>query len=905
MRRAGAFLHACAAPFLIASCALIASLAAAYAAPAPRLKPPAPAPSAYISVEDFERLRDVRQALMQRKWPIARAIAWSVEDPTARALAQWMYLTQDHPLLTLEDADGFLTAYPDWPQTGRIQILAERIQASAAPGAKWLVYAAARPPRTGEGKFALARAHFDAGNEVEGEKCLREAWIDHDLKLMDQQRLLASYGRRLRPEDHAARVDRLLWGNQRTATRRILDRTDARTQRIANVRMLLLARADSALTAYNALPEDLKREPALLYELVRYLRRQGDEEASRAVLRSAPSDHAVLGRPDLWWSERRYQAREALQFGFFEDAYAFAAGHGYSEGAEFAEAEWLAGWIALRFLEQPGRATAHFDAMNKAVSLPISKARAHYWLGRAADAAGWPEAFIQYRLASNYPTTFYGQMAAEALKADVAPPKPLLEQELAPSDDVAQKFEARPWVKALHILGELGDARRYRTFTRHFDDALAERDEFVLLARMGAQYGLLDATVRAAKTAAFAGHFLPESSYPVLGLPSNTPATVDVALILGLSRQESEFNVRAVSRAGARGLMQLMPETARQTARKAGLPYRTSWLLNDPVYNLEVGSAHLAQLLERFGGSYIMTIAAYNAGAGRVDRWINEYGDPRRNDVDPIDWIELIPFNETRNYVQRVLENTQVYRARLGDGAIEWRLASDLTRGGRAGRAGAVSPPSPVLAELARKNLPKRAPLPDYSVAQAAGVPAARAGAQTREPAAPAPQTAPAPEPPAPAKSSKPQPQPLPPLPDEGLQRERAAQRGDAGDPTKTAPKDPIFEGAYESARCAIFIPDSTGGGTCIEEKPAGAADTAAQQADGCAVFIPDATGGGTCADPDVVGEGGGILPSILRSGGEILSGDVEEGDEDPVEDQADAEAECADDGSDSENGAC
>ncbi|MEM9751444.1 MAG: lytic transglycosylase domain-containing protein, partial [Pseudomonadota bacterium] len=818
-------LKACARSIGAVVCLMTAALSSV-AAPAnaatpsaPRLKPAAPAPSAYVSEADYRRLQDVRRALIERKFTVARSIARAIDDPVGHSLGQWMVLSARGADPTLQEADAFLALRPDWPLAKLIQRRAERAAPRDLPGGAWLAFFAAREPLTGEGKWGLAKAHMAEGRGAEAAEWLRDGWINHDYKLLDEQRILAQMGALLRPQDHAARIDRLLWNNQRTATRRILDRAPARTQRAAQTRMALLARAQSAPALYNALPEDLKQDGALQYEFIRYLRRKGDRPASRALLRAAPLEHAALGRPDKWWSERRYQAREALKDGYLEDAYAFSAGHGFAEGSSFADGEWFAGWVALRFLNQPGRATAHFEAMTKAVSYPISRARAHYWLARAADAAGWPEALIQYRIAAGFPTTYYGQLAAEALKADVAPPRPSLQLAPTPSAEAEAAFAGRDWVKALHVAGELGDENTYRTFTRYFDDQLQTAEEFNLLAVMGAQYGVMDATVRAGKTAAFRGHTLPGAAYPIAHVPADAPPSVEPALILGLSRQESEFNARAVSRAGARGLMQLMPETARLTARKAGLPYRTAWLLNDPVYNLEVGAAHLGDLMERFGGSYIMTAAAYNAGASRVDRWVRDYGDPRSNGVDPVDWVELVPFTETRNYIQRVLENTQVYRARLGNGSISWRIAEDLSRGGRAGRVGAVSPPSPQIAAAANAARPTRGPLPTFETARAAGVPVATAEARRPQSAAPspapsaaAPETKPEPQPapepaPTPAPSSRPQPKPLPPVaapaepkPAPDQQTESAAQ-----DAQKSA-----SGGAPEG--CAVFIPDSTGG---------------------------------------------------------------------------------------------
>ncbi|MHA7872151.1 MAG: lytic transglycosylase domain-containing protein, partial [Hyphococcus sp.] len=369
--------------------------------------------------------------------------------------------------------------------------------------------------------------------------------------------------------------------------------------------------------------------------------------------------------------------------------------HSLEPGGDFAEAEFNAGWIALRFLNNPERAETHFLALASSVATPISISRAYYWLGRTASAQD-NEALARsyYQAAAEHYYSYYGQLAAEALGGDAlekrfAPPRRATPEEKA-------RFGSRPTVAALRMLSDLDLDYEFMVFSYHIDGELDRPGEYLELAALTSGEGAPHLTVRAGKVAIQRNAFTPEVAYPLVFVPDDATRFVSPEIILGLSRQESEFNPRAYSRAGARGMMQLLPSTAQITAQKEGLRYSRSALLDDPVYNMTIGSAHLSHLLDRFDGSLVLTFAAYNAGALRAEQWIAAYGDPRSDAIDPVDWVEQIPFSETRNYVQRVLENTQVYRGRLSDRPIPGRLSADLERGGaRARVARPHTAPSP------------------------------------------------------------------------------------------------------------------------------------------------------------------------------------------------------------------
>ncbi|MEO1251280.1 MAG: transglycosylase SLT domain-containing protein [Pseudomonadota bacterium] len=724
----------------------VAVICAAWLSPAyadmatPRVKPPAPGPQ-YLSRLDHARLSAISSSLERKAYSLALAELEFVEDPIARSLGRWLYYMEKDPELDIADAGAFITAHRDWPAIARIQSFVEKQIDDATPQDVVLAFFANREPRTGVGKVQLARAYLATGREADANALIKDAWINQNFAVGDERRLLTQFGDRLTKDDHAKRVDRLLWSRQVTNARRVFPKLAKRDRRMAEARAALLLGAASGSRLYNALAEDEKLDSGVLHAAVRYYRRRDDQQYAISLAARAPDSPDALRNTDRWWTERRLLLQRALKDGRFASAYRLAAHHGMSEGGDFADAEFVAGWIALRFLDAPERATIHFKAFTGSVATPISLARGYYWLGRAAQAQGDDgEARAYFESASEHHYSYYGQLAAEQLGGPALARR--FEPEPSPSPEDKARFEARPAVAAMQMLSDLNLDYPFMVFAYHIDDALDRPDEYRWMAKLTNGEGAPHLTVRAGKVAALSGAFAPEVSYPLVFVPEEAKAYAPPEMILGLSRQESEFNPRAYSSAGARGVMQLIPSTAQITARKEGLPYRRSALLNDPIYNMTIGAAHLSHLLDRFDGSMIMTFAGYNAGAHRVDRWVEDFGDPRTGEVDPVDWVELIPFSETRNYVQRVLENIQVYRGRINDAPIPGALSADLDRGGAPARAGRKFQPSAVLATRAAGEQYPLADLPARTALLADAFEtkrlAALAGGSTEQVAAPA-----------------------------------------------------------------------------------------------------------------------------------------------------------------------
>ena len=679
-----------AAACALAAVAAIFCLASfADAAPVPRLKPPAPGPE-YLSRADLERLKVIKSDVDRKNFTRAKAAIPYVEDQIARRLAEWFYFYGEDPLVNVSEAEIFLNRHKDWPAQTRIQAHVERRMSSTTPASQILSFFEDRDPVTGVGKLHLARAFFAQGDREVGEAQLRDAWRNDSFPVAEETKLLRNYAGRLRAEDHVARVDRLLWSRQVTAARRVFSRLPADERRRAEVRAALLVGAGNAGTRYSNLRDSDRADSGVMLAAVRYYRRQNNEPIAVAIARQAPTTPDDARDPGAWWYERQLLMRWALREKLYADAYAMAAGHAIEPGERgFADAEFDAGWIALRYLGEPERARTHFAALTGNVGTPISLSRGRYWMARAAEAMKDEEAATaDYKQAAQYAYSYYGQLAAEVLGGDALDAR--FAEPQGPTPEEVALFEARPSVAALRMLTDLRDERAFRVFAYHIDDRLERPGEYRALAELAWKLRATHVAVRVGKVAVRRNAFAPEVTYPLIHIPEAAKRYAPEEVILGLSRQESEFNPRAYSRAGARGVMQLIPSTAQLTARKERLPYNRAALLNDADYNMTIGSAHLSHLFERFDGSWIMTFAAYNAGAGRVRQWIERYGDPRSPAVDPIDWIENIPFEETRNYVQRVMENTQVYRGRINEAPIPGLLARDLERGGAQGRVAKI-----------------------------------------------------------------------------------------------------------------------------------------------------------------------------------------------------------------------
>ena len=645
---------------------------------APSLKPPLKYAGSVVSPEDAEILRKALRAADRGDWGEARRLQYQTNDSAVKDVILWRRATQDDSM-SFEELDTALTRLSAWPLQRTIRIRAEsRIGVSPMDSKDKLDWLELSGPISGEGKVAMADAWRAIGEPAKANQYAIDAWRNNSLDYPVEQDVVARYGNIFSQEDHRARADLLLWVNQRSEASRVKPKLTGGHRQLVDARIALSGRHRGVNQKIAEVPEALHSHPGLLFERAKWRRKAGQRGTLAPLLVQIDGyDVPEAGRRNLW-KERHIVARRMLENGDFQAAYALTAPHGLSEGADFAEAEWLAGWIALRHTNAPERALDHFVTLSEGVSTPISLARAYYWKGRALSRLNEPQkADEAYREAAQYNFTYYGQLAAGRIGGN----KISFEATPLPTQSERDAFKARPEIRSLMLLGEIGEESLFRRLSYHLDDNLRTASEIILLSELAQEFQQPHVGVRGAKAGLANGIIAPEAAFPLVDYPLRREPDVERSYMLALSRQESEMNPKAISHAGARGLMQFMPATARLEARRTGLPYRQSWLTDDPGYNMTLGGAHLDYLLDRFNGSYIMTAAAYNAGASRPSRWVEEYGDPRAGEIDPVDWVEFIPFSETRNYVQRVLENVQVYRHRLSGAPAQVQLEYDIRRG--------------------------------------------------------------------------------------------------------------------------------------------------------------------------------------------------------------------------------
>jgi soluble lytic murein transglycosylase len=579
----------------------------------------------------------------------------------------------DHARLT-----AFVAANPDWPGIAALRRRAEETMPAALPPEEVLRRFRDAQPLTAGGAMRLIGALLATGDAAGAAQLARARWIAGSFDAAEEAEFLARFGSVLRPDDHWARLDRMIWDGEATdARRRMLDLVPPGRRALADARLRLQQQAPGADQAAARVPGELADDPGLHYERVRWARRADRPAEAVALLLDAPT---LPGRPAPWWTERHILLRDLLERGDAATAYRLAAEHGQPSGLPFAQAEWTAGWIALRFLDRPADALRHFETLWAGVSTPISRSRAGYWAGRAEAARGRAaQARAWYERAGEHPGTFYGQLALQELGISRLP---IPAEHVVEPADVAS-FDADELVRVSRALlsvqradrSPLGE-QRVATFLRRVAARAETAAHQALAGRLALEAGRRDIAIAAAKSSSDA--FLVQAGYPTLETAKTSRP--EPALVHGVIRQESVFDTDAVSRAGARGLMQLMPGTAEEVSRRLGERYTRARLTGDPEFNVRLGSTYLQDMIERFNGSYVLAVAAYNAGPGRVRQWLERFGDPRAEGVDVIDWIEMIPIYETRNYVQRVLEATQVYRQRLEGNLARLALAEDLRR---------------------------------------------------------------------------------------------------------------------------------------------------------------------------------------------------------------------------------
>lgn len=663
--------------------------------------PAAAAPNPFaLSGADLTHARKALKEAKSGDWKSVRAHTSRAKDPVVAKMFRWMEYYNGAPTSGFEEVRQFVQENPHWPRQERLLRRVEETMSSSTPIADvldwftlnttWKGKAQFKTPLTARGKILLALAQIQVKDSLNIDipaaySLLREGWVEVNFTPQEQEEFLALHMDLIREEDIIARIDRLLWDDHSAAAQRLMPLVKTNKDKLA----LFKARIGLVTSAYGVdgmvakVPAALKNDQGLKFNRLKWREKRRLKDGIIEIIEALPPnpEHA-----ERWWKYKSRIIREYIQDRQYKKAYALASGHGLKEGVEFAEAEWIAGWLSLRYLKDPKTAYEHFYALYSRVETPISRARGAYWAGRAAEANNNPDiAKSWYFTAAKYPTAFYGQMATRKLNRNDL----TLPQEPTPTIADTGRYHANELLRAAYIFHQLDHHNHIKFFMQAAAEHAESDGEKILVASFSAKVDRPDYSIFIARELSKKGLIALKAHYPILppmrhphsGRPINAP---ELALIHAITLQESGFYYKARSSAGAVGLMQLMPSTARGMARAEKIRYYENKLRSkDPSYNVALGSAYLNDMVRNWKGSYILAIASYNAGPANAKKWVKEHGDPREmDDIDEIiDWIEQIPFAETRSYVQRVLENVQLYRYLINEEPVAYaRNPEDLRR---------------------------------------------------------------------------------------------------------------------------------------------------------------------------------------------------------------------------------
>jgi len=647
----------------------------------PGLKGARPSTVRVLSASDHDLFIRAFAAAAKGDWATALALGNQGSDTTARQLLQWRYALDRNSGAKFADIDAIMKTAAAWPLKGTLQTRAEAAITPDVSGTSGMTpqqilqWFTGREPNSSIGRVRLGEALVASAQPDKGGPLIARGWAEGSFDDATEQQILTQDAAYLTPESDRTRLDNLIWRGETSAARREMARVDAPTAAIARARIMLAGGVTAARTALDAVRDST--DPELLYDWARALRLEHkDDEAHRMLMRVAP---ATLAREHTarWWAEVNVQARDMLSAGDAKGALALVDHAMLPVGDDYVDQQFLGGFIALRFLKDPAAALPYFQHLTASVSRPISKSRGDYWQGRTYEAMGEnASAVSHYRLAAAYPESFYGQLAQARIEA-----QPVLH--LNQSDAVAaekSEIENDALMLQIRVLADLGQESDLRLFAEADAAAYSSPRHVKAFLQALNEWGYPEIAVRLAKSASYAGVTMQDFTHPVISLPAYKAQGTgpDPAVVLGLIRQETEFDPYAVSPAGALGLMQVMRSAARASAQIAHVAYRPEALLSDKDYNIQLGMIEFAGHLNYWNQSLVLAAAGYNAGDTNARRWVAALRDPRNGAVDPLDFIEQIPFSETRNYVQRVLENTEVYRNRLAGKDMPLQILSDL-----------------------------------------------------------------------------------------------------------------------------------------------------------------------------------------------------------------------------------
>ena len=630
--------------------------------------------SKYYSKKDFAIAKKAISEMKQAKWTAALKTSKRAKDKSIYNFIQWRHLLTKGNKASYYEYKTFIDANEDYPRIGRIKYLAEhKLSTDSISPKKIIDWFGSNEPLSGFGKMILGESLILQGNVKEGTSFIKEGWVTAELSKSELRFYRKKFKKYLNAEDYIKRADYLAWNNKYWDLKRLLRYLPKDYELLYTARQLLMSKSYGVDNAISKVPTKFKNDAGLNYDRLKWRRKRGRVDSSVEILVKIKNTKDYLVRPDKWWIEREIISRSLIYKKKYELAYKIASNHALTDGPEYAAAEWMSGWIALSFLDDPLLAKDHFENFYNNVGYPISTSRGAYWLAKAYQKIGKKELAEQwFNKAANYLTTYYGQLAFMELN----PNTPFeLSKDMEVSKEYRNYFFKKELVKIIYILDELNEDKYAKYILRHLANDNIENGSEVLAAELATNIDRFDFAIQIAKIASYEKRFHNQYNYPIISTPNyiNGRKIPDTAFILSIIRQESEFDLSANSHAGAKGLMQLMPYTAKLVAKQANLPYSKSRLTRDAEYNINLGSHYIAGLILEYDGAYPFAIAAYNAGPKRVRYWKKINKNPQKNQIDYVNWIELIKFRETRNYVQRVLENYNVYRYILAQKPVKMK----------------------------------------------------------------------------------------------------------------------------------------------------------------------------------------------------------------------------------------
>ncbi len=634
--------------------------------------------SALLALPATARTNDPEAAAMAAALPLIAQQNWDAADaaaqpagPLAVDIVEWNRLRAGDGALS--DYTAFLARHPDWPGMDLLHRRGEDALEATTPPDQVIAYFAANPPDTATGSMALQTALVARGLSKQAEAEARRAWLALSYGATDQAAQLATFPQVLSPLIDQ-RLDLVLWRGRLTEAAQMIPLASPGAQALARARIALQAGASGVDTLVAAVPAALQSNPGLAHDRFAFRFDKGYYDSAADLLLERSTSAKSLGDPAEWASERARLARREMVSGDPKRAYRIAAHDYLTSGGAYADLEFLAGYISLHYLRDAKTALAHFRNLRAGVTTPISLSRAAYWEGRAEEALGDTKAAkAAFAYGATFQTAFYGLLSAERIGQKLDPS--LLSDQRAP-DWHRAPFLSSSTLQAGLLLLKAGDRRTGKRFLLQLADGL-DATGLGQLADMALAIGQPHVGVLIAKKAADRGIILPRAYFPLTDLArQKLPVPTDLAL--AIARRESEFDETVISPAGALGLMQVMPATAARMSSKAGLDYNQTRMTSDADYNAKLGSAYLAQLIDQFGPALTLVAAGYNAGPNRATQWLAQLGDPRASGIDPVDWIETVPFTETRDYIMRVSESYEIYRSKLAGKSLPIRLTAEL-----------------------------------------------------------------------------------------------------------------------------------------------------------------------------------------------------------------------------------